>query len=139
MKKAIVLFVALALILVGCSDRPPVPKLTAGNIDIPVVMGSYSWKSFAKHVVADAPGPADLLKGTTPVSVEPGAEVLVKFSPKPDKLIWSRWAGNETVEQVELDSNKLTLPEEKGVYIYSIRAVWGTYNSGMYAFIVKVE
>lgn len=29
--------------------------------------------------------------------------------------------------------------DEKSDCFYSIRAVWGKYNSGMYAFIVNVE
>lgn len=139
MKKTMVLICFLSLLLAGCGNRPPMPTLTAGTTDIPVVMGTYSWRSFAKHVIADAPGPDYLLKDATPVSVKLGAEVRVKFSRKPDKMIWSRWVGQETVEQGELVSDKLTLPKEKGEYIYSIRSEWGKKGSGMYAFVVSVE
>ncbi|MGN7385245.1 hypothetical protein [Paenibacillus sp. SAFN-117] len=135
MRKWFVLFTVLAILLVGCSSRPPMPSLTADNIKIPVVLGTYAWK----NVVADAPGPNYLVKDTESVTVSPGTEVTIKFSGKPDRMILSRWEGQESREEVELESNKFTLPEEKGEYIYSIRAEWGKNKSGLYAFIVKVE
>lgn len=141
MKKTLVGLTALALLLVGCGSRPPVPELTAGTMDIPVVRGSCSWTSFGKHVMTDAPGPAELVKDTPPVTVKPGSEARIKFPflRKPEKLILSRWAGSERAEQAELKSNKWTLPMEKGEYIFSIRATWGKHNSAEYAFIVRVE
>lgn len=139
MKKAMIIITMISLLLTGCSSRPPVPELTAGKIDIPVEMGSYSWRVLTKSVIADAPGPTDLMKDTTPVSIKPNAEVLIKFSNKPNKLIWSRWMKREVIDQVELKSNKKTLPMEKGEYIYSLRAEWGEHKSGVYAFKVRVE
>ncbi|GIP32805.1 hypothetical protein [Paenibacillus sp. J2TS4] len=139
MRKLVVVFTVIAILLVGCSSRPPMPVLKAGKIEIPAVLGTYSWKTFNKQVIADAPGPDYLVKDLTPIAVKPKEEVLVKFSSKPSKMILSRWVGQETVEQVELDSNQFTLPQEKGEHIFSIRAEWGEHKSGLYAFIVKVE
>src|SRR5690554_5426094 len=102
MKKTIIVIVLISLVLIGCSSRPPMPKLSSGNIDIPVVMGSYSWKKLTKNVISDAEGPTDLMKDATPISIKPNAEVLITFSNKPNKMIWSHWIDREMVDQVEL-------------------------------------
>lgn len=139
MKKTSLLLALLFLFLIGCSSRPPTLELTMGKTKVPVVAGSYAWKSFAKHVIADSPGPNYLLKDTEPVVAQPGSEIKVKFSRKPERIIWSRWVGNDVVDRIELESNTLILPEEPDEYLYSIRAEWGKDKSGTFAFAVKVE
>lgn len=139
MKKTIIVLTMISLFLIGCGSRPPIPKLTSGKTEIPVVMGTYSWRSFNKHVIADAPGATDLMIDKNPTSIQPNAEIRVSFSNKPDKMIWAKWVGNEIVDEVELKSNKFILPTEKGEYIYSINASWGKNNSGLYAFKVSIE
>jgi len=139
MRKMIVLFCAL-LLLAGCGgSRPPAPKVTAGDVKIPVEAGSYAWKTFNRTVIADAPGPYDLVKDKEAAALQPADEIEIDFSREPKRLVLSRWEGNEAVEERQLDKRKFAAPDEAGEYVYGIQAEWGKNKSGTFAFKIKVE
>jgi hypothetical protein len=129
----------MALLLVACGDKPPFPKIKVGDQKVLVEPGTYSWRFLAKHVIADSPGPSDIVDPEhDAITVAPGSELSITFSSKPKTMVLSTWEGNQELSTVELQSGKYKLPSDKGTYIYSVRANWSK-GSGMYAFVLKVE
>jgi len=133
------LMLTVLLLLAGCGSRPPMAKVSSGDTEIPAELGTYSWKTFNRHIVADAEGPNDMMADKEAVTLEPGGEVKVSFSNKPKRLVLTRWVGNEAAEETELESNRFAVPAEAGEYVYGIRAEWSKHKSGTFAIKIKVE
>lgn len=132
---------ALIAIFAGCGDRPPLPKLKADKTEIPVFLGSYTKTSFGRTVNADGPGPDYMLKDVAPTKIKAGTELRITFNDKPSKLVWSLWKDTNGgyPKEEDVNSGKLKLPDETGVYKYGLRAEWGKHNGASYAFAVEVE
>ena len=93
MKRTLLFLIFLFAIIgvVGCTksdveelpvvrgETPPLPTLKSGEVSIPVVLGSHSWKSDV-----DMAGPIELLKEYEPVPVAGDAKVKVVFDYKPN-------------------------------------------------------
>jgi len=137
--RIILLLFALSLVLIGCGDKPPMPKLSVNHEKIDFELGSYFTKSFAKTVNSDSAAPPMLVKGLEPKTVVPESSLLIEFNKKPKKIIISEWKDGKEGSQTTLEFNKFQLPKEKGTYIYSIRSEWKNGSSGTYAFVIKVE
>lgn len=135
------LFVSLLMLLLvaGCGDRPPMLTIKAGKQEVHVERGGYSWRFLAGHVIADSPGPSDMVKIDEDAAVlPPGTELKLSFGSNPKKMVLSQWEGRDEISQVELKSKTFKLPAEKGTYLYSIHAEWRKGNA-LYAFAVKVQ
>jgi len=137
--RKMIAWLCVLLLLAGCGSRPAAPKVTTGDVKIPVEAGSYAWKTFNRGVIADSPGPYDLVKDKEAAALQPGDEISIDFSKKPSRLVLSRWESNVAAEDVQLDKGKFIVPAEAGEYVYGIRAEWGKNKSGTFAFKIKVE
>ncbi|MFK7693617.1 hypothetical protein ACI5FR_12555 [Paenibacillus sp. HJGM_3] len=134
-----VLTSVLVLLLTGCNDRPPMLTIKGGKQSVLVKQGTYSWRYLTRHVIADSPDPANMIKLPDEATrLAPGTELSLLFGRQPKKMMLSRWEGQKELGQEPLDKNSYTLPTEPGTYLYSIRAEW-RQGSSMYAFAVRVE
>ena len=124
------------------SSEPPAPTVTAGNTNIPTVQGSYCWdRIFSSQCVDKAyTSTLDMAKSHRPTTVSPNQKVIIEFSKEPI-------AGTFTVEQLideensietKISDDSITVPQEKGIYSYHIRADW-KQGGGNYAFSVEVK
>lgn len=146
MKKVLISLLAVAVLVGGLyfasNSEPPKPVITIENKTVKVAQGSYCWNGFINAQCVDKISPPDLIKHheIKTVVVSPGAELKIKFNRKPleNTLNASIWFSNNEVENAPLNENVLTVPKEKGVYIYSISAYWEK-GSSSYVFIIEVK
>jgi hypothetical protein len=150
MKKLLIIFLVLAVLIIGVyftfgllSSEPPSPTITAGDKRIVSAQGSYCWRGFLNGKCVDMISPPEIIiyAGLIPVVVSPETQLNIEFRNKPIKntLGANKWISNEgTTEVVQLDDNFLTVPKEKGVYVYDIFARWGK-GSSSYVFVIEVR
>lgn len=150
MKRKIICFLSFVLIGIIVTGgiliihRPKEPNISIDvdgtNMNIPAYQGTYSWSSFGKGVCADYAAPYDMMKDKKIPVVLPETTLIIKFDYKPKKntLRVNQWIEKKPVEQQIIDSNKIKVPKEKGVYIYDVVASWkeGTRS---YSFAVEIK
>jgi len=123
---------------------PPLPTLKSGNVEIPVVLGSYAW-----NTVTDMVGPLELLraKGYEPVSLAGGTEIEVYFDyePNPQEVVIREVepSGEGFISEQELEDDKFIVSGKPGRQIYAIDARWGVEGNvvdaaAMYYFQVSI-
>lgn len=153
----IVLIIGLLIFVVGCSKeeatetQPSLPKYTfkkgefppsptgfvkVNGIDYEMMKGGFRWEKGNMVTQTDAAGPTQIaahfeaIKGgaNSKVSIE------VEQSPKLNVLLWEE----EKTTTIHLNENKLTVPENKGRYIYEVQAAWEN-GEVSYTFVVEVQ
>ncbi|MEK4628465.1 hypothetical protein MKZ17_09685 [Solibacillus sp. FSL R7-0682] len=145
MKKVIISLAAVIMLVGGIyyvvTLKPPKPTITIENNTVEVAQGSYCWNGLITSQCVDMISPPDIIKHQEfkPLIVSPGAELKIKFIQKPleNTLGASIWF-NDEVENVPLNYSILLVPEEKGVYIYSVYAQWKKGRSS-YVFVIEVK
>lgn len=148
---AIVVAASLAAVLVvvlasmwlkaQMTAAPPTLRVSAGDTPIPVLQGSYCWKTRFKGVCADTAGPLELLKsqGYTPVAVPQFSMLSWRFSKVPTDLTIHWWAyGNEFTEHLRPDSTGFSAMSVPGVYPIAIDASW-SQGSASYFFEIETR
>lgn len=149
MRKWLIFLLVLTMLGIGiyfavqqCNAKPPSPTITVGDKEVAVAQGSYCWNGFLNSICADTISPLEMMKHQElkPVVVSPKSQLKIKFKnkPKENTLRVNRWLSNEEIENVPLNDNILTIPKEKGVYIYDISARWEKGDSS-YAFAIEVR
>jgi hypothetical protein len=141
---------SLTIFLISCSkqelrgDLPPLPVVTAGEKNIPVVRASYCWH----NVCADTAGPPEILEvhHIQPTKVSKGEiiKIIFDYDPKPTTVAISLINSQKEIIQVYKDSVFLA-PSKQGVYYYDVFAKWlskdqkFTEGDSYYAFVIEVE
>ncbi|MFC0297516.1 hypothetical protein [Geobacillus jurassicus] len=130
----------LLLWLSGCSFgdiEPPQPLLTVDGETIDYRLGTYTWSTGGRGVVADAAAPPLLVKKLKPHPAVPGAKLHVQFNYRPSALEADRWNGNDA-DWHPVQNKTITLSEKQGTYIYAIHASWKE-GDAIYAFLIEVQ
>jgi len=128
-------------LLISCSSPPPL-AITADKKKIDTVTGSYCWSGAFSEKCVDTLPPSELLevKKYDPVKLPKAATINLKFDEEPQtvEVRIEQSGGNSTPASVRLEDNKLTLPQENGIYLYHIFA---KYSKGTvtYMFSINVE
>ncbi|WP_339171524.1 hypothetical protein MKY51_09890 [Solibacillus sp. FSL R5-0691] len=146
MKKVLSSLLAVVVLVggmyVAINSAPPKPVLTIENKTVEVAQSSYCWNGLLKTQCVDMISPPDLIEHhkITPVVVSPGADVKIKFHRKPleNTLTASIWSSNNEITNAPLNENVLSVPNEKGFYIYSLSAYWKK-GSSSYVFVIEVK
>ncbi|MBK3495176.1 hypothetical protein JFL43_09980 [Viridibacillus sp. YIM B01967] len=135
MKKIILIMVSLGLIGFGIYSvstkiyfEPPMPKVTIKDTKIPTTQGSYCWKVIGMGRCVDKvyASPFEMGQEHTPVAVQPNSKIDIQFNsePLPGSLVVEEWVNENTSDNVEIKDNKITVPSQKGIYIYHITSNW---------------
>lgn len=116
---------------------PPAPAVSAAGVAVPVVYNQHCWDD--GRVCAENLTPTKLVeaKGLTPTAIPPGALLRLAFPAPPRYVQVDRWEG-ERPETVPVRDNAWKVPDEPGVYTYSITADWPQRAAG-YAVLVEVR
>lgn len=124
-------------------QTPPLPKVIAGNTEVPVVQSSYCWGYLgcACYAVGES-----MFEGKTPTVMAPDTHIKISFdyNPGPTEMYTQQFQGNLTTP-VPLEDGYIIAPKESGVYYYGISAVWktddGKYSNGdtSSAFAIEVK
>lgn len=146
------LLITLPLIVIGLgvygiigisnSSKPPSPTITVGDINIPTAQGTYCWSGFMNSKCVDMISPLGIVahNDLKAVVVSPEAKLNIVFKNKPKKgtLGANIWISDEKTETANLKGNILTVPSEKGVYVYDVHAGWEKGDSSS-VFVIEVR
>ncbi|GAB7387730.1 hypothetical protein BSNK01_15670 [Bacillaceae bacterium] len=106
----------------------PKPVVTINGEKVPLIQGN--------------PPPELLLKNVKPVVVAPGSQMRIQFKhqPLPETLYADEWHRGNTTRK-KLDNLALTLPNERGVYVYTIYNKWSDLDEAMDSntFVVQIK
>ncbi|WP_409345208.1 hypothetical protein [Paenibacillus sp. MBLB4367] len=120
---------------------PPLPSITSGQTQIPVIQSSYCWGNLG---CADYAGGKSMLEGVTPSAVTSEADIKVSFAYKPvPNELYIQQFGDDTTIQIPLKNGSFNAPKEKGIYYYGISAFWrtddGKYSKGDTSSVFVIE
>ena len=114
----------------------PTLKITTDETTVSVEKGSYSWNTESQSVVVDAESSEEIAEKMEGTQLSPLSDLTLDFSKQPDKTSISLKGDIQTnMTPHIIESNKFTLPQEEGIYVYEIVGVW---NEGEISFTIKV-
>ncbi|WP_208607734.1 hypothetical protein [Paenibacillus pectinilyticus] len=150
----------IILLFTGCSleakrsnltkelgETPPQPVITFENKAISVYQSSYCWNNASKGTgtCADYAAPSEQLKDKDKDRVKAGGRLTYKFHVKNPTEITLTQSHNGTFTEVPLVGESFEVPTEKGIYYYSLSAVWlkdtksrVSEGSSSYTFVIEV-
>ena len=144
MKRIFYVLICLAVLLsVGCNRNKvitvPDLKVSAKGSEILVSRGGYKWTNNAnllkkETVVADSASPTQIANTMSGNKVNPQSELVLNFSQKPNSVKVVPF-GELKDNKFTYTNEKITVPKEKGTYIYEIVGNW---SQGHVSYTVKV-
>ncbi|WP_447403063.1 hypothetical protein ACE1MS_22805 (plasmid) [Lysinibacillus sp. fkY74-1] len=137
----ITLFILVfVLIIMLLNAGPPKPIVLSANNKITIVQGSYCWKKIIGTECVDKISPPEILDNNkiVPFSVSPQSKIKINFKKQPEKVEVEKWMNNGESEKVIVEDNSISVPNEKGKYLYIISGRWDK-GSSSYIFSVKVK
>ncbi|MGZ9583709.1 hypothetical protein [Paenibacillus marinisediminis] len=120
------------------------PIITVDEQVIEYQIGQYCWfgTNSEQGICGDPPHPDifnEQIKDDA-ITLNPDSKIEVKFSIKPEKLIFVRNNPDGTQEQISSNGRKYSLPRSPGYYQYELSAEWDEKNTASYHFgIIIVE
>ncbi|WP_341202470.1 hypothetical protein [Planomicrobium okeanokoites] len=122
--------------------EPPTPNVTVNGKEIPTTQGSYCWRGIIISQCVDFihTTPLDMAKEHNPTLISPQEKIGVDFRKEPlsGTLVIEQWIDENNIKEIELINDSISTPQEKGIYVYHIKALWKE-GDGNYAFSVVVE
>ncbi|MFC5531371.1 hypothetical protein [Cohnella yongneupensis] len=117
------------------SNKPPLPKVSAGKVNIPATQSSYCWG----NTCADYADAKSQLEGKKPTAVPPGSEIKISYSgTKPKTLIANLQTQDGQFTDVTVQGNLIVAPTEAGIYYYNISAWWKRGSSSA-AIVIEIK
>jgi len=135
------LIVIAILIFEPFRSEPPTPSVTIGDVDIHTTQGSFCWKGLISSQCVDKiyTSPLEMVAEHKPTVVSSNEEVTIKFKKAPlGKLVVTQWGGENNTKSITVKNDKIKVPKEKGIYVYSVIANWEK-GSGSYAFSIELK
>lgn len=160
MKKVLALLSVLAILLLGgCAenaasgksplgDKPPRAAIMIGEERYETKLGTYCWSSRTGGMCVDTAGAVELMKGETPIKVQPGEtlELVMDDTPSPDEQHLVQSLGPARQTDIALNSSTFTAPEDAGIYYYDYSVWWHdkentdiSLGDAHYAFVIEVK
>ncbi|WP_227887553.1 hypothetical protein [Cytobacillus oceanisediminis] len=145
-----IIVVLSASLLFGCSDKSvdqaefPPDKTAAVEVngsDYSIEKGGYRWvrkKGLeTETVTTDHASPNQMAEHLQPISVKSGQKVKVKIEDNPilNVFLWNQ-SGKE--KEIKLEDDQITVPADKGTYIYEVLAEWKNGEIS-YTFVAEVQ
>lgn len=113
------------------------PEITgfilSGESSYQMAGGAYEWDNGKQAVITDYAGPTQLAEGFEAIVLEPGSQVSIEIKQNPYLQLYL-WTSDEKRETLEGDD--ITVPANKGRYIYEVLAQW---SNGNRSFTVVIE
>lgn len=133
---SLILLVMVVLAASGCTvlEKPPTPLVTAGDITVPALLGTYGWSAPGHAVQSDAPVPDEFVASANPVSLPSCSVLKVDYARRPQELFAYRWVDHEPI-RIEIARGVFSLPQEPGTYVYSLESTW---REGHASHVIKV-
>ncbi|WP_142129665.1 hypothetical protein [Bacillus sp. SLBN-3] len=96
-------------------------------------LGTFTWTENKRAVASESLTPPDLVDVTN--EVEAGTTVSIDFDKEPDVMKVGVWEDDDEVLK-QIAGNTIILPDEKGDFLYVIRAEWPE-GDALYALSIK--
>ena len=117
------------------------PELTgfirSGESRYEMANGGYSWSKGnlmeTQTVQTDYAGPTQIGENFEAIVLDPGSQVSIEIEQDPDLSLFL-WVSNDKSEAIE--GNEITVPANKGRYIYEVVAKW---SNGEVSFTIVIE
>ncbi|MEO4052923.1 hypothetical protein [Solibacillus sp. CAU 1738] len=143
------------LLMTGCSNNvikeaeeienefPPsmAGLININGIEYPMEEGNYQWQRKTglgiEVVQTDHASPYQMADHIKSISVKPSQKVDIQIEDTPQIKVYL-WNDKGRGKEIEQDANQITVPSEKGKYIYEAIAEWpnGTVS---YTFVIEIE
>ncbi len=68
--------------------------------------------------------------------VSPNEEIKIDFKKEPKTIEVEQWIDNENTGNIEVKTNSILAPKEKGKYVYNVLADW---NQGDVNYVFSIE
>jgi hypothetical protein len=121
-------------------EEPPTLKVSVGNMELPVLKGSYCWtvKSglLKKRKCQKYPQLLEDAKSEPYTVVQGNRPLVIKFDKQPKKIIVSLYERNKQTSWDITKTGMLLLPLNSKKYIYLIKAEW---KEGYADYAVNIE
>lgn len=155
--KLLILLTLAQVLLTGCQNnnsdndinyfvKPPSLDIIIDNKAFPVQISTASWsyeQEDGSLSVANEGSSMTVMEMTdnqTAIEAKPSSKLLLNFCLEPTNYsVYSLTDEGETI--IEITDNVITLPSEKGTYIYEIRGIWDGENSseaGEVNYVLKI-
>ncbi|MBY6054084.1 hypothetical protein [Cytobacillus firmus] len=149
--KLVRLIVILSVsLLFGCSDKSvdqaefPPEKTAAVEVngsDYSIEKGGYRWvrkKGLeTETVTTDHASPNQMAELLKPIRVKPEQKVKVKIEDDPVMKVFL-WNETGKEKEIKLEDDQITVPADKGKYIYEVLAEWKNGEIS-YTFVAEVQ
>ncbi|NBD26476.1 hypothetical protein [Paenibacillus glycinis] len=115
---------------------PPLPNVTSGQTQIPVIQSTYCWGNLGCADYADV---ETMLRGVTPTTISPKEDIEISFEYKtaPSSLIIQQYVDGKPT-QIPLQGGSFKAPKEKGIYKYGISADFSKGDTSS-VFVIEVR
>lgn len=131
-------------------DSPPEVSIEVDGERHGTKLGAYCWDieeegDTSTTECVDAAGATELLSDGDAIQVKPGEKVKIEmdYTPKPNEIHLTQ---HKPSEEIELDDDTFTAPDEKGLYYYDYQVWWNdeedehiSYGDASYAFVLEVK
>ncbi|URT68859.1 hypothetical protein [Cytobacillus firmus] len=137
-------------LLFGCSDKSvdqaefPPEKTAAVEVngsDYSIEKGGYRWvrkKGLeTETVTTDHASPNQMAELLKPIRVKPEQKVKVKIEDDPVMKVFL-WNETGKEKEIKLEDDQITVPADKGKYIYEVLAEWKNGEIS-YTFVAEVQ
>lgn len=142
--------IASVSLLFGCSDRSgnqeefPPEKTAAVEVngsEYPIEKGNFRWTRKkgleTESVTTDHASPNQMAEHLKPIPVKPDQKVRVKIEDNPVRKVYL-WNETGKEREIKMDDNQITVPSEKGNYIYEVLAQWKNGEIS-FTFVAEVQ
>lgn len=117
---------------------PPSPKgmiIVTGN-DYEMASGGFSWVNGDQAIETDALAPTQIAEDLDAIEAKSNSIIRIEIEQNPQLTVYL-WEEDQTTP-IQLNGTEMTLPDNKGRYIYEARAVWEN-GKVSYTFVVEVQ
>ncbi|MEW4220830.1 hypothetical protein [Rossellomorea marisflavi] len=138
MRKYLCVFAVLCF-LTGCGVtewedlEPPGLTISAGGQNLSYTLGTFTWTENKRSVASESLTPPDLVDVTNEVGA--GETVSIDFAHEPDLIEVGVWEDDDVVFK-KIAGNTTTIPDDKGDFLYVIRAEWPE-GDALYSLSIK--
>ncbi|MEK3995303.1 hypothetical protein MKY29_11155 [Psychrobacillus sp. FSL K6-2365] len=126
------LLMLIVIILTGCNGIPvrgtfiqPEGKVILENNDYSMTIGDFEWKERDFEVSNISTSDKYELAGEfTTLEGSGDGKLEIEIDQNPTSIDANQWNTDFTSTTIEVKGNKITLPSEKGYYIYEVIVEW---------------
>jgi len=127
----IILIMLITIILIGCNRFPngtisqPEGKVILDGEQYIMMSSDYEWKEDNMEIsTKSTPSIYELAELFETIEVDKGDTLKFEIDKNPTSITVTKLNEDDTIDSVEMEDNKITLPSIEGYYIYELNTTW---------------